>query len=135
MTTPPFSPPRPRAHRYKLGLQFENSIEKYLKQRRIKFERGPWFEFEDISGYHCCQPDFIVELISGFGVIEAKHTWTKEAHEELNHLYLPVVSTYYNSQNVIPIVAFKNFTPETPRDFGNHLLPEIEKAFLWNLLR
>ena len=64
------------------GLAYERAIAK-----RLPFAaHGPWYEFweGDSKRRRYCQPDFVFEAPLGqIVILEAKYTWTIEAHEQL----------------------------------------------------
>ena len=95
-----------------LGVRYERELAKELREAK----RGVWFEFEDSKGHGFCQVDFLM----AWGpkpprplVIEVKHTWTKEAREELERLYLPIV-WLASGREPLGVVICKRLVPEAP---------------------
>jgi len=78
--------PRPRGVKSQ-GLRYERAIAKAWPP----ITHGPWFEFTDYLGHAYCQPDFLLTYGGVTYVMEAKRTWTPEAHVKLAGLYVPVV--------------------------------------------
>ncbi len=72
----------------RLGRRFENSIQRALPLA----VRGIWWEYCDFSGIRYCQTDFLIFGKKSILVLEAKNTYSEEAWEQLENLYLPVVS-------------------------------------------
>jgi hypothetical protein len=85
---------------------------------------GIWFEFEDANGWGCCQVDGLVPG-QRLGVLEIKYTWTVQAFEELELLYLPVVQRALG-QPVWGIQVCKVLTPLADRVCGS--LGEAQNA-------
>ena len=109
-----------------LGVRYERELAKELWEAK----RGVWFEFEDQRGHGFCQVDFLMKWGSGEAakrplVIEVKHTWTREAREELERLYLPIV-WLASGREPIGVVICKRLTPEAPR-----AVSDLESAALY----
>lgn len=113
-----FGKSRPRGAKA-AGLRYERGLAKALPEGL----HGQWFQFRDSAGQHYCQPDLILrgERESPVEpgrvvVLEAKYTWTIDAHTQLARLYLPVVGKAWHCRP-LGIVICRNLTPETPRRF------------------
>lgn len=78
---------RPRGFKA-LGTRYESLVSRNLPGS----ERGLWWEYSDANGLGFCQTDFIVIGRRYVLIIECKHTWTPTGMEQLQDLYLPVVS-------------------------------------------
>jgi hypothetical protein len=52
---------------------------------------GLWWEFEDASGWRCCQTDLVLMGARSTLVLEVKYSYTPEAWEQLEKLYSPVL--------------------------------------------
>lgn len=78
---------RPRGLKAK-GLAYEAQVGQIVPGAT----RGQWFEFWDSNGPGFCQVDYILPGPgAGFVLLECKLTWTPEAFEQLEGLYIPVV--------------------------------------------
>lgn len=88
------------------GVRYEKAVEAELPG----WNRGHWFEFEDVNGHGWCQPDFVKIERDRVIVLELKHTWTEDGQVELNKLYLPVLRVLYNLPT-FGIVVAKRLVP------------------------
>ena len=88
------------------GLRYERSLAKALPDAA----HGQWFEFEDATGHHFCQPDLLHRTSRGVLILEVKLSWTPEARQQLDFLYIPVVSKAL-SVPVFGLVVCKNLRP------------------------
>lgn len=69
------------------GLRYEAALAKALPG----CAHGWWFEFEDTTGRHFCQPDILIIGLSSVLVLEAKLTWTSDGEAAIHRLYRPVL--------------------------------------------
>lgn len=104
--TPPPPKKGPRAVARREGLAFQATLAAALSQ--IPALSGPWIRYEDRTGIHFAQPDFLL-FPSGEEpvVLEAKLTFRAEAFLQLSLLYLPLLEALL-SRKVLPVVACKN---------------------------
>lgn len=105
-----------------MGLAYENSIAEALP----KHIKGNWIEFEDAKGLSWCQIDFAVNVNRTVYVLEAKLTWTAEAHEKLRRLYIPLITNITGLQTY-GIVICRAITPETSA-YGTTIVRDMEAA-------
>lgn len=70
------------------GVRYERKLAKALPGTR----HGVWFEFEDSNGKGCCQADLLLELGNMIVVLEAKYSWVAQAYQQIEQLYVPVIS-------------------------------------------
>lgn len=105
------------------GLAYEKSISDALPARHLK---GSWIEFEDAKGQAWCQIDFAVNVNRTVYVLEAKLTWTAEAHEKLRRLYLPLIRNI-TGLDAHGIVICRAITPDTS-EFGTTIVHSLEAA-------
>ena len=70
------------------GVRYERLLAKAVP----KAQAGVWWEFVDSAGHGWCQTDLVLIGRDGALVLEAKYTATDRAWEQLEGLYLPVVS-------------------------------------------
>lgn len=54
-------------------------------------DHGVWWQFQDRCGEGFCQTDLVIRGLRADLVLEAKYTYTDEAWDQLEGLYLPVV--------------------------------------------
>lgn len=113
----PFS--RPRGAKA-AGLRYERDLAKAMPSAK----HGQWWEYRDLAGPGFCQTDLIYQLASGVLVLEAKYTWTETGHQQLERLYLPVVSRAL-AVPTCGIVVCKVLTTEVPR---NSVCSSLEEA-------
>lgn len=107
-------PSHPRGARA-AGLRYERLFAKQFPQAL----HGPWFSYEDKSGFGYCQPDLILSLLPKCLVVfEVKYTLTDDAFFQLRDLYLPVVKKAM-AATCVGVVVAKNLIPNlsvvTPR--------------------
>lgn len=105
------------------GLAYEKSIEAALAPRHVK---GQWIEFTDAKGQAWCQIDFAVNVNRTIYVLEAKLTWTSEAHEKLRRLYLPLIRNI-TGLDAHGIVICRAITPETAT-YGTTIVRSFDEA-------
>ncbi len=91
-------------------MRYERAIEANLAGWA---RRGQWFYFSDSGGPGYCQLDFLHTLSDPHIVLEAKYTWTPEAHEQLHFLYLPIVQRALNCE-ARGVVVCKKLTAAIP---------------------
>jgi len=115
---------RPRGAK-RLGCKYEKELARALD---ASWEFGPWFRFEDRNGGGFCQPDFIRVTPSHVVVLEAKHTWSTGAHDELRTLYEPVLRCVYGRPVVGVVVAKKLRVGMTGYKISGDLGEAIENA-------
>lgn len=97
---------RPRGSKA-AGLRYERNLAQFLQPGVI---HGQWFEYEDATGIHYCQPDILYPISRWLiSIIEVKYTLVEGAFDQLVR-YLPVVEAAYNMRAAL-VVAFKNFGP------------------------
>lgn len=70
------------------GLRYERALAASMPAAK----HGVWFEFEDSRGRGLCQTDLLFPYAGVCYILEAKYTWTLAGHEQIEHLYVPVVS-------------------------------------------
>lgn len=76
-----------------LGVRYEKALAKALPEA----DHGRWFEYEDEGGHGYGQADFILgcavasSLTRQTILLEAKYTWTREGHDQMEWLYGPLV--------------------------------------------
>lgn len=81
--------PRPRPRGIKaLGTRYEKLVAKQLPYA----QHGVWWQYRDSNGRGLCQTDFLLDDPKVPVILECKHTWTAEGMEQLEELYIPVVS-------------------------------------------
>ena len=97
------------------GVRYERAL-----ARALGGTPGQWFEFEDTFGRGYCQVDLLLERGEALVVVEAKYTWTREAHSELAGLYLPVVAMALG-RTPIGVVACKVLVPGMPYKASGNL--------------
>jgi len=90
------------------GVAYERQLAAFLPHASY----GQWFEFEDSSGLGYCQVDLLLPDGDLLICLEAKYTWTMDAHRELRDLYLPVVGEVTRKE-VRGVVVCKVLTPYT----------------------
>lgn len=71
-----------------LGVRYEAAVAHQLPGA----ERGVWWRFCDSNGPGICQTDVLVLGQEFALVLECKHTWKQEGHDQLQYLYIPVVA-------------------------------------------
>lgn len=69
------------------GLRYQRLVEQALPEGA----KGCWFEFEDKRGRGVCETDHIIRWGRALVVLEVKHSWTLEGHQQLEWLYLPIL--------------------------------------------
>lgn len=74
------------------GIRYEKAFGKALG---AEARRGVWFEYQDVSGGHYCQVDFLLHLPDFVVVLECKYSWTREAFVQIENLYVPVLRVAY----------------------------------------
>lgn len=70
------------------GVRYERALAAALPEAH----HGLWWEYLDDNGMGFCQTDLLLLGPDCALVLECKYTWTEEAWEQLEHLYLPVVA-------------------------------------------
>jgi hypothetical protein len=86
-----------------VGLAYERKLAAKLP----KAEHNPWFMYKDKNGIGYCSPDFIWLTQSFRIILECKLANWQEAWEQLDELYIPVLSMVFN-EPIIPIVMVKH---------------------------
>ena len=102
------------------GIRFERSLAKALKHAI----HGQWFHFIDANGPGWCQPDLIICGKKRTIVLECKLTFTRDAHDQLEGLYRPILTKAYGTE-VVGVVVCKNLTPYMP---GEVIVDSLEEA-------
>ena len=74
------------------GLRYEKALAKHIPFAK----HGPWFEFEDASGRHFCQMDFVFGHGGESWVLEAKLSACESGFRQLHYLYLPVLEAVFD---------------------------------------
>lgn len=109
------------------GLAYQDKVGAVLLSRSLSLLRSPWIAFEDDTGPHLAQPDFVV-LQPCPVVFEIKRTLTDAAWEQLRLLYLPLLKVLFPQSRFRPIVIAKFASSTIARplafvesweDFGN----------------
>lgn len=122
--------PRPRGIKA-LGTRYEKLVEKQLPHAK----RGLWWHYRDSNGHGLCQTDFLLEPVSFRWdhqlitpvVLECKHTWTDEGMEQLEELYIPVVSMA-TGKRAVGIQVCKHLVPWARSNICYDLWDAIELA-------
>lgn len=70
------------------GIRYEQSLAEAIPIA----DHGVWWHFADRNGPGWCQTDLIIRGLRADLVLEAKYTYTDEAWDQLEGLYLPVVA-------------------------------------------
>ena len=97
---------RPRGKK-RAGVQYERQLAGALPNAR----HGLWWEFEDRYGKGICQTDLVMLVGQATVVLEAKLTWTEDAWDQLEGLYLPVVRMAMAGR-VVGVQVCKNLLPQ-----------------------
>jgi hypothetical protein len=108
--TSPWPKPRGRRGTKALGLRYERSVAKALG---TKVEHNPWFQFRDGTHQGYCSPDLLLEDFpkNMALVLEVKLTNWRSAWDQLELLYLPVLTLALGVRTVIPVVVVKHLSP------------------------
>ena len=77
---------RPRGAKAQ-GVRYEKACSAAIPQAKP----GQWWHFIDANGPGYCQTDLVLIGRDSVLVLECKYTWTMNAWEQLERLYLPVV--------------------------------------------
>lgn len=93
------------------GLRYERALARALPGTLP----GRWFEFEDAAGHGFCQTDLLLGWEGHACVLECKYTWTREGHQQLEELYLPVVQAAL-SRPVLGLQVCRRLVPELTRE-------------------
>lgn len=96
------------------GLRYERALARALPT----WKHGQWWEFEDRRGHGWCQTDLmtraqIADPLHGGDevvILEAKYTYTREAWEQIEGLYAPVL-TMATGRSVVGIQVCRALTP------------------------
>lgn len=108
---------RPRGAKA-LGIRYERALARALPSAI----HGQWWEYEDLNGHGWCQTDLILLVGSEIVVLEAKYSWVEKGHEQMEELYLPVVSMALG-QTPLAIQVCKNL-----RYGARHVSPDLASA-------
>lgn len=92
------------------GVRYERALARELVPGG--FQAGVWFEFRDRGGSGWCQPDLILVGTRSVLVLEAKYTWTRVGHEQIEFLYRPVLERVFDLP-VKGVVVCRVLIPET----------------------
>lgn len=90
------------------GVRYENSFARMLPQAL----HGQWFQYQ-LAGEapRFCQTDLLLQHGGTLYVLECKYTWTLDAYQQLEGLYLPVLRAA-QPRPVRGIVVCKTLKPE-----------------------
>lgn len=90
------------------GLRYESNLSKELARRGVDYAHGPWIKFLDQNGKGFAQPDFVVyDTPSRWIILESKLAQTPEAFEQLNYLYVPLLSYMHPEVELVPVQVCK----------------------------
>ena len=70
------------------GLRYEQALASTMPIAK----HGVWFTFRDKNGLGWCQTDLLLPYGGTCFVLECKYSWTFAGHEQIEQLYVPVVS-------------------------------------------
>ena len=113
--------------RKRAGIQYENNLAANLRLAitgHFPLWHGQWFRFVDKFGRGHCQPDIFIKTSLGIVILESKYTWTQAGHDQIEHLYSPVLKKAFPGQPTFGIVVCKVLTNEVRpewicRDLGS----------------
>lgn len=88
------------------GLRYERALARALPG----WKHGQWWEFEDRRGHGWGQTDLFAAVGPAVVLMEAKYTYTREAWEQLEGLYGPVVEEALG-RRVVGIEVCRALTP------------------------
>lgn len=127
----PSSLPKPRigarSAPKQAGIRYENALARALPAA----QQGLWWEYADSRGHGHCQTDLVLSLgpESPLVILEAKLTWTRMGHDQIDWLYRPVLRMATGRQTVGLVVA-KVLTSETPQAWIAHSLEDALRRVL-----
>lgn len=113
---PPFATGKRTGNRLQReGLRYESKLERHLRaSREVELLAHPWIEYEDATGLHYAQPDFILTPVgvreAGSAarsriLLEAKRSASSAGEVQLRDLYLPLVEALLPGPWVLVQVA------------------------------
>lgn len=116
----------------KKGKSYERTVLREVRRLDLKGEIcfQQWIMFADENGLGWAQPDLYVLLPDLVLLMECKLSQTRDAEEQLTHLYLPLLREIYQ-QPVLKLEVFKHLrvTPnrlvDGPEDFLSFPRPEV----------
>lgn len=114
---------RPRGAK-KQGVLYERALAAELG---ADWRHGQWFEYEDQNGHGYCQVDFLRRTSDATVVLEAKLSWLPEAHQQISHLYGPVLEWIWGVP-VIGVVVAKRLVPGMNAAIAHNLPTALEAA-------
>lgn len=75
------------------GHRFERAVFRHVKKKFPDAKHNPWIKYQDARGVWLACPDIVVP--SQRLLLECKLTWKDSAYEQIEGLYLPLVSLLY----------------------------------------
>lgn len=103
------------------GIRYENALAKAIPGAR----QGLWWEYQDAHRHGFAQTDLVLDLGPAVPliVLEAKLTWTRAGHDQVDWLYRPILRVALG-RPVVGFVVSKVLTAETPSAWICHDLAD-----------
>lgn len=95
---PPFNTRQSRRGAKAAGVRYERKVHRQLELKyELSYFPSVWFRYVDDGRVFYCQPDGLLFLhsLKRLVVVEAKIKHCSEAYDQLNFLYLPVISKVF----------------------------------------
>ena len=128
---PPFSTHRSRSGAKAAGVRYERKVHRQLELKyELSYFPSVWLRYVDDGRTFYCQPDGLLFLthLHRLVIVEAKIKHCPEAHDQLTHLYTPVLQVLFPSWEIAVCEVVKWYDAAIEFPIAHSLKREVHFA-------